>query len=420
VCRVHSEPRYSLPVHVRVLHLTPELPYWPGGSGGSTRQFHLLRRLIELGHEVAVVAPATVVQQPRIVDLRAVGMEVAIHERPPSRVRETLRALRHEPDLAPALASLPILAWQVAVFWHFLRPAATELVRDWRPDVVTVEHDQAAGWVADLDPLPPAVLIFQNVGWAYYESRARAVGGFGALALRLESRRFRRYDERNLAQYRRLIAVSDRDAAELYGTGPPIDIVPNGVATEAIEPLSPADGAPTLLFTGTMAYPPNAEGIVWFARDVWPLVRSKVPEAQLLVVGRDPPRQVQALTRDPAIEVSGWVPDMAPYFARSTAAVVPLRSGGGTRLKVLEAMASGRTVISTTVGAEGIDAEPGTQILLADEPHAFADTTVRVLRNPGLRDDIAARGRRLVEERYDWGALGDRFADALAMARDGA
>jgi glycosyltransferase involved in cell wall biosynthesis len=404
---------------VRVLHLTPELPYWPGGAGGATRQFHLLRRLVEVGHEVATVAPVTLEQQPRVADVRSMGIEVAEYRRPASRVRETLRALRHEPGLASGLATRPVLAWQVAVFWHFLRPLARRLLREWRPDVITVEHDQAAAWVTDLDPLPPAVLVLDNVSWAYYRSRARAVGGPGAIGLRFEACRFRRYDGRHIGRYNRLIAVSARDAGELEGVGPPVDIVPNGVATDAVEVQPPADGPPTLLFTGTMAYPPNAHGIAWFGREVWPIVRSQIPGVRLLIVGRDPPRTVLALAAEPGIEVTGWVPEMAPYYARSTAVVVPLRSGGGTRLKVLEAMASGRAVVSTEVGVEGIEAEPGTHLLVREDPAGLAAAAVRLLNDDELRNRLARAGRRLVEERYDWSVLGDRFARALAAARGG-
>ena len=131
---------------MRILHLTPELPDWPGGTGGATRQFHLLRRLVELGHEVTVVAPVGPREHAGITALESAGIGLRHFLRPRSRVRETLDALGREPLLAPTAAVRPVLAWQVSVFWAQLRPVAEAALRELRPDVVHVEHDSAAAW----------------------------------------------------------------------------------------------------------------------------------------------------------------------------------------------------------------------------------------------------------------------------------
>jgi glycosyltransferase involved in cell wall biosynthesis len=401
---------------LRVLHLTPELPYWPGGAGGATRQFHLLARLAELGHEPAVVAPATPEQVERVADLEARGVRAVIARRPPSRVLETARAIARDPRLVPQAAVRPVLAWQVSVFWRELRPLAMRAAAELRPDVLSVEHDNAAAWARDLPGPLPAVLTLQNLGWRYYESRAAAAGGAAAAALRLEASRFRRFDERHAGRYARLVAMSDADAAGLLTLGRPVDVVPNGVATAELPLLEPAGRGASLLFTGTMAYPPNAEGIAWFAREAWPLVRAEVPDATLTVVGRDPPAAVRRLGEAPGIHVTGTVADVRPYFGRSTAVVAPVLSGGGTRLKLLEAWPQGRAVVATTQAAAGLEHEPGRHLLLEDDPEGFAAAAVRLLREPELRERLAAAGRRLVEERYDWRALGERFAAVLEEA----
>jgi glycosyltransferase involved in cell wall biosynthesis len=401
---------------LRVLHLTPELPVWPGGAGGATRQFHLLARLAELGHEPAVVAPATPGQVERVGDLQARGVRAVIARRPPSRVLETARAIARDPRLVPQAAMRPVLAWQVSVFWRELRPLALRAAAELRPDVLSVEHDNAAAWARDLPAALPAVLTLQNLGWRYYESRAAAAGGAAAAALRLEARRFRRFDERHAGRYARLVAMSDADAAGLSPLGRPVDVVPNGVATAELPLLEPAGHGASLLFTGTMAYPPNAEGIAWFAREAWPLVRAEVPDATLTVVGRNPPASVRRLGEEPGIHVTGTVADVRPYFGRATAVVAPVLSGGGTRLKLLEAWSQGRAVVATTQAAAGLEHEPGRHLLLEDDPAGFAAAAVRLLREPELRERLAASGRRLVEERYDWRALGERFAAALEAA----
>jgi glycosyltransferase involved in cell wall biosynthesis len=401
---------------LRVLHLTPELPYWPGGAGGATRQLHLLTRLAELGHEPVVVAPATAGQMDRVADLESRGVRAVVARRPPSRVLETARAIARDPRLVPQAAVRPVLAWQVSVFWRELRPLALRAVAELRPDVLSVEHDNAAPWAGELPGGLPAVLTLQNLGWRYYESRASATGGARAAALRLEARRFRRFDERHARRYARLIAMSSDDAAGLRALGRPVDVVPNGVATAELPLLAPAGAGASLLFTGTMAYPPNAEGILWFAREAWPLVRAELPEATLTVVGRDPPAGVRRLAEEPGVHVTGTVPDVRPHFERATAVVAPVLSGGGTRLKLLEAWSQGRAVVATTQAAAGLEHEPGRHLLLEDEPVRFAAAAVRLLREPELRERLASEGRRLVEERYDWRGLGERFAAVLEAA----
>ncbi len=404
---------------MRVLHLTPELPCWPGGTGGATRQFHLLKRLVELGHEVTVVAPVPEGEEGRRAELDAVGIRLRSVTRPASRVGETLSALAREPMLVPRAVRLPTLAWQVSVFWAELRALAVDEIRQNRPDVIGIEHDNAAHWIDDLPAEIPAVLVLQNVGRHYYESRARSASGVRAAWFAAEARRFARHDGRWLPRYARLIAVSDDDAADLRKTlDVPVEVVPNGVASDELTPLPPSPEPETLLFTGTLSHPPNEDGIRWFAESIWPRIRSRRPGARLLVVGRDAPVGVRALDGQSDIEVVGAVPDMAPYFARATAVVVPLRSGGGTRLKILEAFACERAVVSTSTGCEGLKVEDGRNLLVADDEQVFADATLRLLDDPGLCQRLAADGRELAERRYDWRVLGDELERVLSAVAD--
>jgi polysaccharide biosynthesis protein PslH len=400
---------------MRVLHLTPELPYWPGGTGGATRQFHLLRRLVELGHEVTVVAPIPAMEAGGATVLESAGIRLVGTRRPPSRVAEVVRAAGREPGLAARAASVPVLAWQVEVFWTALRPIARRVLEGWRPDVVTIEHDAAASWVADVPPEIPATLVLQNVGPHYYESRARAAGRLARLGFGLEASRFRNYHAGWLSRYRTLIAMSDRDAGHLRGvTDTPVAVVPNGVASDELTPAPPSEEPATLLFTGTLSHPPNSEGIRWFADAVWARIRAARPDARLLVVGRSPPRAVLELAKREGIEVVGPVGDMAPFFGRATAVVVPIRSGGGTRLKILEALACRRAVLSTGVGCEGLDLAEERELLVADDPSEFAASALRLLEDPVLRERLAAAGRETAERLYDWRVLGDRLAGVLA------
>jgi glycosyltransferase involved in cell wall biosynthesis len=309
-----------------------------------------------------------------------------------------------------------VLAWQVSVFWTAMRPHVRRALSG-GADVVSVEHDNAAHWIADLPAGIPSVLTLQNVGRHYYESRAGAATGIGAKLLGMEARRFTRYDARWLPRYDRLIAVSERDAEDLRADGlVNVDTVPNGVATDELAAKPPSDEPATVLFTGTLSHPPNAEGIRWFADEAWPLVRNEHPDARLLIVGREPPASVLELGARDGVEVVGPVDEMGPFFERATVAVAPLRSGGGTRLKILEAFASGRPVVSTTIGAEGLEVADRRELLLADSPAEFAAGVTELLREGELRSTLATAGRELAVSRYDWRVLGDSLAATFERA----
>jgi glycosyltransferase involved in cell wall biosynthesis len=168
-----------------------------------------------------------------------------------------------------------------------------------------------------------------------------------------------------------------------------------------------------LVFTATMNYGPNAEAAIHFATHIWPQVRAAIPDATLKIVGHGPPAPVRQLGQRPGITVTGSVPDVRPYLASAQAVVVPLRIGGGTRLKIVEALAMAKPVVTTTLGAEGLAVEPGRHLLIADDPDAFASDVIALLRDPARRASLAHAGRALVEERYDWGAIGAQLDDAL-------
>jgi glycosyltransferase involved in cell wall biosynthesis len=397
---------------VRLLTLTPELPFAPGGTGGQTRQYRLLRGLVERGHSVATVAPVAVAQRDGAEVLREAGVELYASPRPESRVAESLRALSRSPGLLLRAARDPVVAWQVEVFWTRLRALADRALEEFSPDVVLVEHDWSAAWHRDLPEGLPSALTLQNLSWAYYEKRASAASGPAAAALGLESRRFANFDRRHLDEYDLLLAMSEPDrVAAASVTTTRCEVVPNGVDTSAAPGPEP-DGPPLALFTGTLAYPPNAEALEWLLRDIWPRVRAAQPDARLAVVGPDPPESARRLA-DESVELTGWVAEMRPWFERASVVLVPMRSGGGTRLKVLDGLASGRAMVSTTMGAEGIDARDGEHLLLADGTDAFTDAVLRLLGDPALRHRLAAGGRELAETVYDWRVVTDTFERLL-------
>ncbi len=195
-----------------------------------------------------------------------------------------------------------------------------------------------------------------------------------------------------------------------------ITVIPNGVAPELFSPLAcpgHADHAPTLLFCGAMDYSPNIDGLRWYFSACDAAVRAAVPDRRILLVGRDPSPEVRALADLPGVTVTGGVPDVRPYYRRAWAQIVPLRIGGGTRLKIVESLALGTPVVSTAIGAQGLDLCDGAQISLADTPDAFARSTIELLRDEALRRNLADAGGRRVFERYTWPRLGRQLSDFL-------
>jgi glycosyltransferase involved in cell wall biosynthesis len=237
-----------------------------------------------------------------------------------------------------------------------------------------------------------------------------------ALAMRAEARRYQRYVGRVLGRFNAAVAVSTIEAEELRGMSEiRVHVIPSGVDTEAIRPAQEPASPPRLLFAGTLGYAPNAQGITWFAQEVWSTVRREFPDARLDIVGRDPSPGVRGLGDRDGITVVGPVPEMPPYYADAHVAVVPILTGAGIRVKIIEAMANQRAIVSTSLGWEGLPGlEPGRHLLVADSPADFANATLRLLRDAQLRGRLALEARRLAEERYDWRGLGDEQEAVLA------
>lgn len=214
----------------------------------------------------------------------------------------------------------------------------------------------------------------------------------------LERQAFRRAD--------RLLACSEIDAELIRKSAPgaAVTVIPNGVDLSAFpfSPQLPRNGPPLLTYTGMFAYAPNADGAAYFAHSIWPRVRAALPEARFRLVGRCPTAEVVALGEIPGVEVIPDVPEILPYFLATDAVVVPLRAGSGTRLKILEALAVGRPVVTTSIGCEGLAVTDGEHLRIADGEEAFAQAICEILADPTGTAAMVRRGRQLVEEQYGW------------------
>lgn len=402
---------------MRILILTPQLPY-PPQQGTSLRNYHLLRYLAAR-HEVSLLSFASADTVPEHV-AHLQGFCHAVRT-VPTPVRSLARRL-----WALASSPLPDMAWRL------YSPEYAQALAAWlaaeRFDVLQVEGIEMArylwAWQVAAGPAPRPFVVFDDHNAEYVlQKRAfftdlRHPRRWPAAAYSLvQWRRLRRFEQAVCRRAGGLVAVSHADAEALAGLDPRLSpvVVPNGVDLEAYRPeFPPLPGLahPCLAFTGKMDFRPNIDAVLWFAREVLPRLREQVPDVHLYVVGQSPSPRLDALRAEPRITLTGRVDDVRPYIAAADLYVVPLRVGGGTRLKVLEAMAMGKALVSTSLGVEGLGVTDGGQVLLADTPEAFAHKVAGLLRDAGRRQALGQAARAFVEKGYGWESIGPRLEEA--------
>ena len=387
--------------------VTDEVPD-RGLGGGHIRQAHLVAGLSDVADVTLVVSGDGT--EPALREQVVTLLEVP--DAPPRRWR--IRSLRRVYDLWFALGGrAPREVAITAARRRRLRPVVRRL--DGEVDVVVVSHLSMAAllparprssWIVDLHHIS-STQAEQEQALQSARRKAWLLGRQAAKARRLE----RQILERATA----VTVVSEDDAVDVTGSasdGRRVVVVPNGVDARAFRP-TPLGAAPRIVMTASFQYGPNVDGAAWFCTEVLPLVRAQVPEVTLDLVGRDPLPEVVALAERPGIALHADVPSVVPWLDAARVAIVPLRFGSGTRLKALEAMASGRPVVGTTPGLVGLGAVDGEQVLVADDAAAFAAAVVRVLRDDDLAHRLARAGRELVEERFDWAQVVGRLRDLV-------
>jgi sugar transferase (PEP-CTERM/EpsH1 system associated) len=217
-----------------------------------------------------------------------------------------------------------------------------------------------------------------------------------------------------------VVSSIDRRLLESRSVKAKIAVIPNGVDTESFRPLPLSYHQDYISFFGNMDYGPNRDAALYFCRRIFPIIKSRLPEAKFLIVGRDPSEELRKLSSDPNIIVTGYVASVIPYYERSSVVVVPLRAGGGTRGKILEAMALGRPVVSTSLGAEGLEVTHKENIMIADRPEDFATITVELMRNGSFKSVLIESARKFVESYHSWRKIAgelDRVYRELCMER---
>jgi glycosyltransferase involved in cell wall biosynthesis len=271
-----------------------------------------------------------------------------------------------------------------------------------------------APYAAECGPVP-SVLTHQNIESQLMRRRAEFEHGpLNRRYVLLQASRLRRYEAAVCGRFPLNITVSQADANLLAEICPRVrtEVVPNGVDTEYFQPAWGQESA-AVVFTGGMNMFANRDAVEWFLDFVWPLIKARRPETKFFAIGQRPSQKLlEATRRDPSVIAPGHVADVRPWVQQAAAYIVPMRVGGGTRLKVVDAMAQGKAIVSTRLGTEGIDGTPGIHFLNADEPGAFADSVIRLIEQPEERRRLGEAARDRAESHYTWPVQGQRLIAA--------
>jgi sugar transferase (PEP-CTERM/EpsH1 system associated) len=389
---------------MRLLLLTPQLPY-PPHQGTSLRNYNLIAQLAKR-HQVCLLTFLESDQSlgdagPLLEACEWVDTLPVPRRSNATRLRQMLTTRR--PDMSWRL-------WSPA-----FRDRLTMRLAETSFDVVQIEGIELAPYVPTIEAAPSRPLTVYEDHNAEWMLQKRAC----LTDLRIPRRwpaafysfvqwmRLKGYEADVCRRADRVVAVSEADRDVILAVAPDvtINIVPNGVDLDEYTaysgPVEPYD----LVFTGKMDFRPNVDAMLWMGHEVWPLIRRRRPESRMAIVGQRPHPRLEPLRKEAGITITGWVPDVRPYIAGGTVYVAPLRVGGGTRLKLLQAMAMGAAIVATSLGAEGFPVTHGRELLLADTPGDFAQAVLRLLEDPEQRSQMGRSARRFVEATYGWDTL---------------
>lgn len=395
---------------MRILMISPDLPY-PPVYGGQRRIYHLLRGL-SANHQVSLLAGVAGESKCDLAsNLREFCHQVVTVVLPPS----TPRAFREH--IGGLLSTEPY--YRVVMRSLVLQTQLSRLVDGGIYDVVQAEHLAVAHLVAPLRGIRK-VIDMHNVESTYYRRLVRHLSpGIRRLLTLSDVIKLPSYERRLLERFDHCLAVSEVDAQQLRTLAPRarVSVIPNGVDPDEFYPGVESEESNCLVFTARLSYFPNVDAMLFFCYEVLPIIRKAVPDIRLLIVGEQPAREICALRTLSGVEVTGSVPDTRPYLAKATVVVVPVRLGSGTRIKVLEAMAMAKAVVSTSVGAEGLIVRSGEDIEIEDTAVSFAEEVIKLLNDPERRACMGKRARQAILQQYTWAGISARLEEIYQRIR---
>lgn len=390
---------------MKILILTPDLPY-PTASGAAIRNYGIIRSLAHLGHEITLLSFVQDDPDPQNNPLYQLCATVKTIEIPHRSKQERIISLISSPKAdielrlkSPAFTTALINILQANSF-DLIQFSGIELGSYF--DVLQ-SHKKSAKIFYD------ALNAEADLQYAIFQiDRQNPRRLPAAIYSYLQTRRIRGFERKLCQQVDCVIAVSDEDYLLLKEyQGAPIFHVSNGIFVDDYAPSAdyPERANNQLVYTGKMDYRPNVDAIDWFASEILPQIEKTFPDIQLTIVGRNPHARIQPLTEKPNIHITGWVDSVQPFLYSATVFIVPLRMGSGTRLKILEAMASGCALVSTSTGAAGLNDTVKQAMIIADDAPTFAQAVITLLNNPGKRQKMGQDAITSIRQSYDWSAL---------------
>ncbi len=387
---------------MKILFLSPTVPF-PLTDGGRIRVFNLLKQIAQKSDVTLLALETQPTDADGVAELQQLGVQVHLVPNAPTLPRVSFGTLakaffKRQP--------ITVARYDVPTYRRKLRT----LLANETFDLVHYEMFHVAQFHTETDL--PDVLSQQNVDSAIWRRLcSETANPFYKFAYWTQQLAFQRYECLLSPKFDAVTCTSDIDAAVFAQHCPKdaIEIIPNGVDVTHYQPDFAAEAPAHLIYIGSMDWYPNEDAVAFFADEVFSRIQEKVPDVAFSIVGGNPSGRVQKLAERDGVVVTGRVPEIKPYFAEATVFVVPLRIGSGTRLKILEALAMGKAIVSTSVGAEGLDLKNGEEIFIADEPEAFADAVTRLLTDTELRRKIGKNGRARVERDYDWRSIGEKL-----------
>jgi len=398
---------------MNILFLTQIIPY-PPDAGPKVKTWHVLRYLKESGHRVTLATFVRPEERAYLGKMREVCAEINAIPLRRSRVADMLYFLLSNLTGRPFLIERDDLAGMRKLVSRKLRTGKIDVIH---ADQLTMAQYALPGRFGQLintdGNMVARVFDAHNAVWTIIQRMRENAPSLLRPVVALESRRVKRYEGVVVREFEHTLAVSEPDRQALiealsFVKGPvedvPIRVIPIAVDTEQLQPMKRPVGSSNIVTLGTLHYPPNADGIRWFANDVFPKILKTIPMAELTIIGKNPPVDILELAKrfPDVIKVTGYVNDLTPYLEAAAMVVVPVRAGGGMRVRILEAFARGLPVVTTAVGLEGIHAQPGEHVLVEDTPDRFADAVVSLLNDPTSQAKLGENGRQLAVQRYDW------------------
>jgi polysaccharide biosynthesis protein PslH len=384
---------------LKVLIVSAQFPY-PAHSGFMMRVYQLARRLAQR-HDVTLLSYASPEDAAGVEALRA-EMDVEVVERV-----EASRLAKRAAQLSSVASRHPFSTR--AVHSPEMQRAIDRLCAEHHFDVIQVEASLLCAF--DFDATSGLVLDEHNIEYEVFERMTESERSFARRKFnQIEAGRYRRFEQDSWKRVDACVVTSDREAPVIERVAPhtPTTVVVNGVDLDYFRPADEPPTPHTLVFNGILDYRPNLDAAYHLVDEIWPLVTARFPDARLSIVGRGYPADIKRLTRE-NVTVTGRVPDLRPYLTGNAVSAVPIRMGGGTRLKVVEGLAMGMAMVSTTLGCEGVGVRDREHLLIGDDAESFAARVIELFENPALGRELGRAGRALMEREYSWDLGAERL-----------